>query len=318
LEPLTESTSASLLVLSKRSKALEDQAKELRQKAAHIQRLADDIHTRAVVKKLAVFADPALEKNADLFRGALLLATLDEADIDIDNYVAELDRMAEEIRKELKEDADDDARLSKLDKYLFTDNGFHGSRFEYYHRANSYMNRVIDDREGLPISLSVLYMELGRRLNLNIQGVGLPGHFVVKHISAAGDEQLIDPFNGAKRLTREDASTMVRNATGRPFVDDYLRSVTKQEILSRMLANLSNLAESSNDKPARLRYLEAQIALEPEAFRLRGMRALLHADLGRFASALADLDSILKVEPPGLDLEQVRQMRALIEEQSLR
>jgi regulator of sirC expression with transglutaminase-like and TPR domain len=318
LEPLIKSTSASLLVLSKQSKALEDQAKELSEKAAQLKRLADDIRTQAIAKKLAVFIDPASRKDADLFRGALLIATLDESDIDIDNYVAELDRMAEEIRKDLKKDADANTRLSKLDKYLFTDNGFHGSRFEYYHRANSYMNRVIDDREGLPISLSVLYMELGRRLDLNIQGVGLPGHFVVKHVPAEGDEQLIDPFESGKRLTREDAAILVRNATGRPLTDAHLRSVTKQEILSRMLTNLSNLAESSNDKPARLRYLQVRIALEPEVFQLRGMRAVLHAELGRVASALADLDWILEAEPPGLDLEQVRQMRAFIERQPIR
>ena len=318
LEPLSASASASLSVLSKRSKELEDQAEKLRQEAQQLQRLADDIRTRVIAKKLAVYVDPALKENADLFRGAMLIATLDEADIDIDTYVAEVDRMAAEIRQDLKEDADADSRLNMLDKYLFNDNGFHGSRFEYYHRANSYMNRVIDDREGLPISLSVLYMELGRRLDLNIQGVGLPGHFVVKHVLAEGDEQLIDPFEGGKRLSREDASKLVRNATGLPLDDDHLRGVTKQEILSRMLANLDNLAESRGDKPARLRYLAARIALEPEVFQLRGMRAVLHAELGRRASALADLDWILTFEPPGLDLEQVRRMREFIERQSPR
>jgi regulator of sirC expression with transglutaminase-like and TPR domain len=315
LQPLITSASASLVVLSKRAKDLEDKAEELKQQAAQLQRLADDIRARAIAKELAAFADPDLEKTADLFRGALLIATLDEADIDVDTYVAEVDRMAAEIRKDLKDDADANARLSQLDKYLFTDNGFHGSRFEYYHRANSYMNRVIDDREGLPISLSVLYMELGRRLDLNIQGVGLPGHFVVKHVVADGDEQLIDPFESGQRLTREDASRLVRSATGRPLVDAHLRSVTKQEILSRMLTNLSNLAERRQDSPARLRYLQAQIALEPEAFQLRGMRAVLHAEMGRVAAALADLDWILKTEPPGLDLEQVRRMRTIFERQ---
>jgi hypothetical protein len=82
-----------------------------------------------------------------------------------------------------------------------------------------------------------------------------------------------------------------------------------------MLTNLSNLAERRQDSPARLRYLQAQIALEPEAFQLRGMRAVLHAEMGRVAAALADLDWILKTEPPGLDLEQVRRMRTIFERQ---
>jgi regulator of sirC expression with transglutaminase-like and TPR domain len=111
---------------------------------------------------------------------------------------------------------------------------------------------------------------------------------------------------------------MVRNATSGPLDDEHLRGVTKQEILSRMLANLDNLAEKTGDKPARLRYLAARIALEPDAFQLRGMRAVLHAELGRRAAALADLDWILKAEPPGLDLDQIRRMREFIEQQPLR
>lgn len=318
LEPLTKSATATMSVLSKRSKELEDRAEKLKREAEQLRRLADDIQTRAVAKQLARYVDPDQLKDADLLRGALLIATLDEADVDVDGYLAEVDRMADEIRKELKDDADAETRLKTLDKYLFQDNGFHGSRFEYYHRANSYMNRVIDDREGLPISLSVLYMELGRRLDLNIQGVGLPGHFVVKYVPAEGDDQLIDPFESGKRLTRSDAARLVHNATGGPLEDDHLRGVTKQEILSRMLTNLDGLAESHNDKPARLRYLEARITLEPEAFQLRGMRAVLHAELGRRDAALADLDWILKAEPPGLDLDQVRRMREFIERQPLR
>lgn len=315
LEPLAKSPLATKTVLSKRSKELDDQAAALKLEAEHLRRLADDIQTRAVAKQLAAYADPDQMKAADLFRGAMLIATLDEAEIDVDGYVAEVDRMADEIRKAWPADADAATRLKSLDKYLFTDNGYHGSRFEYYHRANSYMNRVIDDREGLPISLSVLYMELGRRLDLNVQGVGLPGHFVVKYVPTEGAEQLIDPFEGGKRLSRGDAARLVHNATGKPLTDDHLRGVTKQEILSRMLANLDNLAEDSNDKSARLRYLEARIALEPEDFQLRGMRAVLHAEVGRRDAALTDLDWILKAEPPGLDLEQVRRMREFIERQ---
>src|SRR5690606_2448324 len=104
---------------------------------------------------------------------------------------------------------DDRARLAAMNQYLFVDNGFHGSRTDYYNRANSYLNRVIDDREGLPITLSVLYIELGQRLGLKLHGVGLPGHFVVRHVPAEGEPQLIDVFEGGQPLSREDAEKKV-------------------------------------------------------------------------------------------------------------
>src|SRR5438045_2352371 len=113
--------------------------------------------------------------------------------------------MAEEIKRKFNASASESEKLAALNEYLFKDNGFHGSRTDYYHRANSFLNRVIDDREGLPITLSVLYIELGSRLNLKVEGVGLPAHFVVRHVPADGQPQLIDVFEGAAPLTREAA-----------------------------------------------------------------------------------------------------------------
>ncbi len=318
LEPLTESAPATLAVLSRQSQEIEDQAKQLSQKADQLRQLAEEIQTRVIAKQLSAFADPEQMEQADLFRGAMLIATLDQVELDVDGYVAELDRMADEIRKTFEDDADGITRLKMLDQYLFADHGYHGSRFDFYHRANSYMNRVIDDREGLPITLSVLYMELGRRLDLNLQGVGLPRHFVVRYVPGEGESQLIDPFESGKRLTRDDAARIVGVATENLQDEIHLHAATKQEILSRILANLDNLADRDGDKSGRLRYLEARIALQPDAFRLRGMRAVLHAEMGRRAAALADLDWILDAEPPGLDIEQVRRMRAFIERQPLR
>src|SRR5205085_9152402 len=103
------------------------------------------------------------------------------------------------------QDADEAAKLTALNKYLFTERGFHGSRSDYYNRANSYLNEVIDDREGLPITLSVLYMEIARRLGVKVVGIGLPGHFIVQHLPAKGERQLIDVYGGGKALTREQA-----------------------------------------------------------------------------------------------------------------
>src|SRR5439155_17950941 len=104
-------------------------------------------------------------------------------------YRGELDRMAREISRELVPEADEPARLAALNKYLFDEHGFHGSRGDYYHRSNSYVNELLDDREGLPITLSVIYMQLPRKIGLKIVGVGLPGHFVVRHEPTDGEPQ---------------------------------------------------------------------------------------------------------------------------------
>jgi regulator of sirC expression with transglutaminase-like and TPR domain len=217
--------------------------------------------------------------------------------------------MAASIKESLAPDADAAARLAALNKYLFVENGFHGSRFEYEHRANSYLNRVIDDREGLPITLSVLYMELGRRLQLAILGVGLPGHFVVKQVATDGAEQLIDVFDGGRFLTREDAEKIVRNFGGQELREEHLHASTPSEILQRMLRNLLGNAQRRDDKEALLRYLDALLAINPGLAQERGMRAVVRFETGRRDAAIADLDWFLEHKPAGLDLDGIRQMQ---------
>src|SRR5437764_15047640 len=111
--------------------------------------------------------------------------------------------MARELRAGLPAKADDGAKLAGLKNYLLSENGFHGSRTDFHNRANSYINEVLDDREGLPITLSVLFLELARRIELKtVAGVSLPGHFIVKYVPPNGSEQLIDIFTHGWLLTR--------------------------------------------------------------------------------------------------------------------
>ncbi len=209
----------------------------------------------------------------------------------------------------LPEDASEAARLEALNDYLFARNGFHGSRMEYYHRANSYLDHVLDDREGLPITLSVLYMELGERLNLRVVGVGLPGHFVVRFEPREGEPTLIDVFDGGKKLERADAELRVMQTLGQPLREDHLSATTNRAILTRMLTNLLGVAERKSDRRSMLRYLEAMVAVDPDSVSTRGMRAVLRQQNGRRRAALEDLDWILSNQPEGIDLEQIRLMR---------
>ncbi len=192
---------------------------------------------------------------------------------------------------------------------MFEQNGYHGSRTEYYHRANSYLSRVIDDREGLPITLSILYMELAKRLELNVVGIGLPGHFIVRHEMEKGESQLIDPFEGGKFLSRDDAQRKVREFAQRELVETDLIPASDEAILQRVLTNLLGVAQRQADREAMLRYLDALLTIDPTLTRERGMRAMVRFETGRKTAALNDLDWFLSEEPAGVDLPKVHELR---------
>ncbi len=295
--------------LIRRALRLEQQAEKMRQLAADV-RLAPTLQK---LRDLLVDApggehDEAMESDR-LLKGALLIASLDDADIDVQAYEAHVDEMATEIRDQLEQDADDSTRIAALDKYLFQENGFHGGRSEYYHPANSHLNRVMDDREGLPITMSILYMQLGRRIGLQIDGVGLPGHFVVKHVADDGTEQLIDVFDSGTVMTMSDAQSLVAANTGRPLQEEDLRAQTTREILSRVLRNLMGIASGNRDAESLRRYCEALVALNPDSAEFRMMRAQLRRLTNRTTAAMEDLDWLIENDPPGFDRAAAMQMR---------
>ncbi len=291
-------------VLRARARRLEEEAKDLR-------RLAAAVHERNVLDELSRVLR-GKEENIDLLHAALLIARLDNEEVDVAAYRREVERMAERITASLPKNADDKARLAALDKYLFEERGFHGSRGDYYNRSNSYLSEVLDDREGIPITLSVLYIEMGRRLGVRLEGVGLPGHFVVRHVPAKGEAQLIDVYEGGQRLSREDAEKKVHDITDRPLRDDDLKAVDKRAIIVRMLHNLLNVAEREKDQEGMLRYLNAILAVAPDAAQQRGMRAFLRHKAGDRDGALQDVDWLLEHPTEGMDMEAVREFRRLI------
>ena len=291
-------------------------ARSLEQRAERIRSLAGDLQLLPKLDRLrSLFVEEGSEEVEPmrLLRGALLIASLDDPDVDIEAYEQRVERMAAEIAARVGEESDDAERLAALDRYLFKENGFHGSRMEYYHPANSHMNRVIDDREGLPITMSILYKELARRIGLRIEGVGLPGHFVVKHVAGDGTETLIDVFNDAAPMSLEEAANQVSRTTGQPFSEDDLHAQSDQQILSRVLRNLMGIAGDRRDGEALRRYAEALVAINPDSIDFRLMRAQLRGLTDRKAAALEDLDWLLENDPAGLDREAVMRLREAID-----
>lgn len=290
---------------------LRQRAKQLEQQAARLRELALAVHHQSVLKALEKVA-AGKEEQIDLLHAALLIARLDDEELDVAAYRQQVERMAKNLLAKLPKEATAEARLQALNKDLFTERGFHGSRGEYYHRANSYLNRVLDDREGLPITLSLLYLELGRRLDLPLVGVGLPGHFVVRFEPAKGAKQLIDVFEGGKVLSRKDAEEQVQRLTGEPLQESHLATVGKRALLVRMLGNLANLARRDEDMPAFLRYHDALLAVQPDLLDERLARAAARFQLGDRAGSLADVDWLLERNPPGLNREQALELRRFL------
>ena len=287
---------------------LAERARQLEREAAQLRKVALAIHRQAVqARLLEVLRGP--EEKIDLFHAALLVSKLDNPEVDMEAYRRQLDEMARELVSKLPSQADDASRLAALTKYMFAENGFHGSRTDYYNRANSYMNEVLDDREGLPITLSVLFLELARRIGLeNVAGVALPGHFVVKHTSTKGTEQLIDVFDGGKLLTRAEAEDIVALHAGAPLISEYLEPVTKRDIIIRMLRNLMGVAQRTESAADALHYLDIIIALSPDRAGERLDRVRVRLQAGDQAGAREDLRWLLDHEPAGIDLDRIGEL----------
>ena len=287
---------------------LAERARQLDRDASRLRELAAEVNRRAVQAEL-VKALEGPEAQIDLFHAALLVAKFDNAELDPEPYRAQMKQMARELAARLPEGSDGATKLEALRKFLFTEQGFHGSRSDYYNRANSYVNQVLDDREGLPITLSVLFLELAREIGLEkIVGLPLPGHFMVRYSPGNGLDQILDIFNGGKTVSRSEAQELVMSATGEGFREEHLRPATKRDIIARMLRNLQGIAERSGSAAEVLHYLDLIVAVAPDSASDRLLRARLRIQTRDKPGAKEDLKWILDQQPDGVNLERVAEL----------
>ncbi len=287
---------------------LRERAKRMEKQASQLRRLAAAVHQGGVqAELLRVLAQP--EEKIDLFHAALLVAKLDNAELDFAHYQRELDELSKQAGAKMPKDATPAARLELLSKFLFAESGFHGSRGDYYNRANSYLNEVMDDREGIPITLAVLYMELARRIGVpEVVGIPLPSHFIVEHRPKTGPGQLIDVYEGGKKLSKADAMEIARTNTGGAVREEHFKPTTKRDIIVRMLRNLVGITNGGEAPQGGLHYLDALLALSPDAAGERLNRALLRAQSGDKMGAKEDISWLLDRDTPGLDTNRLREL----------
>jgi regulator of sirC expression with transglutaminase-like and TPR domain len=254
------------------------------------------------------------EERLDLALAALLLARIHEPVERPERYVRLLDDDADRLRPRLDPDGGPARVMGEVGRYLAGERGFRGNAEEYYDPRNSCLNAVLDRRLGLPITLSVVYLEVGWRLGLPLAGVGMPGHFLVKHAGDDGPAVIVDPFGGGALLSEADCAERLRRVHGRPvpLEPHYLAAVTRKQILARMLTNLKHiyLSPASLDYARALDTIEHLLLLSPWALDQVRDRGLVQWQLGHTEAAIVDLETYLQYAGDAADAPLIQQRLA--------
>jgi regulator of sirC expression with transglutaminase-like and TPR domain len=242
----------------------------------------------------AIAAGP--DAQIDLGEAALWIAAEAYPDLDVSAYLLRLDALAAEARPCVERATSERARVDALNDYLFEEQGFEGNREHYEDPRNSYLNQVLDRRTGIPISLSLLWIEVGRRLDLPVHGVGFPGHFLAKYQGA--DQIVVDPFFG-RVLSSEDCVERLRQASGErvPFDPKLLEATGSREILARMLRNLKQHYARLGDLERALASCDRILLLLPDDAEELRDRGLVYRELECFGPAVADLERFVALVP---------------------
>jgi len=289
-------------------------------------------------------AHPDPNAEIDLAEAALIVASEAYPGLKESAYIDELDRMADEVSVLISGESDPWRIVGNINDYLFNKKGFRGNQTEYNDPRNSYFNEVLDRKTGIPITLSLIYLEIARRLRLPIEGIGLPGHFIVRYhrpsdgqsfglgraalpsvqpgltrllesedldnVVGESTDILIDPFNKGDILTEEDCIRRLQEAYGRnvPVLASFMRPVSDRQFLTRMLSNLK-AAYTQQEQPDFERTLQIEqfiIALNPNDWSEVRDRGAIHFRLGHFWAAIHDMRVYLRHVPNASDAAQVQ------------
>lgn len=297
-------------------RVIKDKIGELEAMVTGLKNLESDLYLTTVSRELLMVLDRP-ESEVDLFEVGLQIARLDDSDLDLEHYRAVFSQLAHDAGVYVNQAAlegDKKERAEALRDFMFKENGFHGSRSDYYHHANSYVNHVVDDREGLPITLSVVFIELARRLGItDVFGAALPGKFMVGLSYPAGEKDetvLFDVFEEGKTLTREEAVRAALELTGAAPDESAFEPSGARDIAVRMLRNLVDIEINRKRTPEQAEnYLELLLSIQPDSAYERFQRAILRVQASQLEGAREDLDWLLENRPPGLDYSRLQQFR---------
>ncbi|HWS54498.1 MAG TPA: transglutaminase-like domain-containing protein, partial [Pyrinomonadaceae bacterium] len=226
---------------------------------------------------------------------------------DVERCLARLEELGAEARRRVAS-AGAGREVEALNLYLFGELGFAGNVGNYYDPRNSLLHRVLERATGIPITLSIVYMEVGRRAGLEVEGVGLPGHYVVRAAPPGGEPTLVDPFN-AKATDEDECQQRLDLIYGGQVSlgPEHLRAAGVRDILARVLGNLKAVYVQAQLFRRALAAVERILLLAPNDLEERRDRGMLLAQLDRLNEAVADTQSYLNLRPDAPDAEAVRE-----------
>jgi len=262
------------------------------------------------------------DASLSLVEAAASIAHDEFPQLDTQAVLAEIDALADRLKRRFPVDAVPVQRLRWLNRFFFQELGFAGNVNDYYDPRNSYLHQVLETRRGIPITLAILYTELATQIGLTARGVSFPGHFLVKlrmHTGQQHGEVVIDPFTG-QSLSREELDELLapyKRSRGLQGDFDvpmglFLQSATPREIVSRMLRNLKEIHRSAQNWTRLLPVTQRLVVLLPQAWEERRDRGLVYAELGQLEAAAQDLALYLEQASDAPDRAQIAQRLAAL------
>jgi len=247
-----------------------------------------------------------------LAEAALLVAKTEYPELDVQRYLHQIEDLAERVRVQLPEEDNDNLHqlIYMLNQVLFEEEGFVGNMADFYDPRNSFLNEVLERKQGIPITLSILYIEVGRRIGLPLEGISFPGHFLVK-LSLSNGDIVLDPFSQGVSLSAENLLERLQDIYGDnadlDLLRDALETATPQDIMVRMLRNLKGiyLQRKLYDKALQIMNIIVTLAGDvPEEWRDRGA---VYQQLECARAALQDYQKYLQMKPEAEDKERIEE-----------
>jgi len=255
------------------------------------------------------------EERIDLARACLMIAEDAYPGLDVERYIGDIERLAIRLRARIPQSGGAEERVVALNQFLYGDLGYWGNTEDYYDPRNSYLNEVLDRRTGIPITLGIVYMELGRRVGLPLEGVSFPGHFLVR-LRLRGGALVLDPFTGGAPQAEDELRRRLervipdRARGGVPLaelpLDEFLEPASNRQILSRVLRNLKGIYREAGKPERVLEVLNRMLVVSPDASAELRDRGYVYQKLECWRPALKDLTDYLEREPDAPDIDDVR------------
>jgi regulator of sirC expression with transglutaminase-like and TPR domain len=277
----------------------------------------DANHADAAIQRLKVLL-AGEDKNIPLAEAALWVAHHLAPDTEVALYLKKLQGMQAELANTITRDADAQKKIAALNAYLFEEMEYTGNELDYYNPWNSFLSAVIDSKAGIPITLSILYMHLGLAIGLDLQGVNIPGHFLVM-LAGEKNRMVFNAFNHGEVVSDDDLRSFIAAAQGGAAgaaanLDELIQPASHRDIIARLIRNLKKIYFDEDDFELAIEAINLLLLINPDSAEEYRDRGLIYQQLEAFRASLADLMRYLELAPNAGDAQLVRNMIAELRE----